>query len=126
MKYNISDKSKGLNLLFFLIVFSILTNFGINFLFLSEGVYYHSFGEHLAADRIVKLIELSQKWQLLAYLFIPIVVLIRVSYTAICLYSGFFLPNFKVSFNYQSSRYLYGLVSVKYEYNSRVFCIKHL
>ncbi len=82
----------------FVISFTTIISFAFNYLFISDGIYYQSFGEKLAAGRISKIIEQSQKWQWLGYLFIPIVVLIRVSFTAICLYTGLFVANLKVQF----------------------------
>lgn len=70
----------------------------IHYLFLSEGIYYQSFGEKLAIDRIAKIIEQSEKWQWLGYGFISIVILIRVSFTAICLYTALFVTDLKVRF----------------------------
>lgn len=46
-----------------LLVSVVLTTFAINFLFVSDGLYYQSFGEKLATDRIANVIEQSQKWQ---------------------------------------------------------------
>ncbi|HCT29187.1 MAG TPA: hypothetical protein DIW31_00270 [Bacteroidales bacterium] len=85
---------------YFLMVigFSALLAFSFNYLFFSDGIYYQSFGEKLATDRIADMVEQSQKWQWLGYVFIPIVVLIRVSFTAICIYTGQFLANLKVRF----------------------------
>lgn len=91
-------KSNGWKYFILLMTFSILIAFTINFLFLSEGIYYQSFGEKLATERISMIIEQSQKWHWLGYVFIPIVVLIRVSFTAICLYTGLFLTDLKVRF----------------------------
>ena len=76
----------------------VLLTFSINYLFLSEGIFYQSFGEQLAVDRIDKLFKMSQKWEWLGYIFIPIIVLIRVSFTAICLYIGCFLTNSQIRF----------------------------
>jgi len=92
LKYN------GWKYFFLLTVFSILIAFAINFLFVSDGLYYQSFGERLATDRIAKIIQTSQKWQWLGYVFLPVVVLIRVGFTAICIYIGCFLSNIKVGF----------------------------
>ncbi len=79
-------------------IFGLIIGFSINYLFLSEGLYYQSFGEQLAVDRIAKIIEISQKWHWIGYLFIPIIVLIRVSFTSICLYIGCFLANSQAHF----------------------------
>ena len=52
----------------------------------------------MATERITKMVEQSHKWQWLGYLFIPIVVLIRVGFTTVCLYSGCFVANLKLRF----------------------------
>jgi hypothetical protein len=78
--------------------FSVLLGFFTSYLFMTDGIYYQSFGEKLATARIAKIIEQSQKWQWLGYVFIPVVVLIRVGFTATCLYSGYFIANLKVRF----------------------------
>lgn len=92
LKYN-SWKS-----FFLLIGFAILTTFAINDLFLSEGLYYQSFGEQLAADRIAKMVELSQKRQWLGYVFVPIVLLLRICFTATCLYISCFIAEPRINF----------------------------
>lgn len=78
--------------------FYILTTFAINYLFLTDGLYSQTFGGQLATDRIAKMIELTQKWQWLGYVFLPIIILTRVCFTAICFYIGCFLANIKVGF----------------------------
>lgn len=81
-----------------IICINVLLAFAINYFFLSDGLFYQSFGEQLAVDRIVKMIEMSKKWQWIGYVFIPIIVLIRVSFTSICLYIGCFLANSQTHF----------------------------
>ena len=77
---------------------NVLLTLIISYLFNSDELYYQSFGEQMAANRIDKMIELSLKWQWIGYAFIPIVVLIRISFTSLCLYTGCFLVNLKVRF----------------------------
>jgi len=77
---------------------NVLLTLIISYLFNSDELYYQSFGEQMAANRIDKMIELSFKWQWIGYAFIPIVVLIRISFTSLCLYTGCFLVNLKVRF----------------------------
>ena len=95
-KYNKLGMYRIWKLLLFLIGIVVLNTFAVNYLFLSDGLYYQSFGEQLASDRIAEMIEVSQKWQWLGYVFIPIVVLIRVSFAATCLYTRVFLANLNV------------------------------
>lgn len=77
---------------------TVITTLATSYLFLCDGIYYQSFGEKFATDRIAKMVEQSHKWQWLGYVFIPIVVLIRISFSTICLYTGYFLSNLKVRF----------------------------
>lgn len=85
-------------LYFLLIGLTVLLAFSINFLFLTEELFYQSFGEQLAVDRIAKMFELSRKWQWIGYFFIPVVILIRVSFTSVCLFIGCFFANTQVRF----------------------------
>lgn len=91
-------KQNGWKYYLLVVGISALMAFSFNYLFISDGIYYQSFGEKLATDRIAKMIEQSQKWQWLGYVFIPIVVLIRVGFTATCLYTGLFVAELKVRF----------------------------
>ena len=91
-------KYKSREIIYLLICFSVLLVFAINYLFISEGLFYQSFGEQLAVSRIEKMFEMSQKWQWLGYIFIPIIVLARVSFTSICLYIGCLLANSPIQF----------------------------
>lgn len=78
---------------------NVILTITINYLFNSEELYYQIFGPQMAVNRITSMIELSLKWQWIGYAFIPLVVLIRISFTSICLYAGYFLVNIKVRFN---------------------------
>lgn len=78
--------------------YTFLITFAINYLFLSDELFYQSVGEQLAVDRIAKMIEFSKKWQWIGYLFIPLVVLNRVGFTAICIYIGCFLSDHRINF----------------------------
>ena len=78
---------------------TVLIIFAINDLFLSDRLYYQSFGAKLAIDRIAKMIKLSQKWQWVGYILIPILILIRVGFTTICLYIGSFFSELRSPFD---------------------------
>jgi len=86
------------NYILSLIFLNLVMSFCIYHFFIFDGIYYQSFGEKLATDRITKIIEQSHNWQWLGYLFIPLMVLIRVGFTATCLYTGLFLVNLKARF----------------------------
>jgi hypothetical protein len=95
-KYCINYKSWKIYL--FLLLFLEFLSFSTSYLFLTDSLYYQTFGEQLAIGRIEQILENIKNWQWIGYLFIPIVVLLRVSFTTICLYTGFFLANLKVRF----------------------------
>jgi len=92
LKYN------GWKYFLLLAVFYVLISFAINYLFLTDGLYYQSFGEQLATERIAKMVEVSQKWQWLGYVLLPIIISVRVCFTTICIYTGCFLVNIRVEF----------------------------
>jgi len=84
--------------LLLIIAFTSLLTFVIPYLFLTNSLYYQSFGEQLSVERISELIDLSQKWQWVSYLLIPLIVLIRISFTATSLYIGFYVTEQPVQF----------------------------
>ena len=86
-------------ILFWLIFSTLLIHYSIDYLYLSnDNLFYQSFGEQLAADRIEKMIELSRKWQWMGYFLIPLLVLIRISFTSTCIYIGCFFADLIVHF----------------------------
>ena len=95
-KYCINYKSWKIYL--FLLLFLEFLSFSTSYLFLTDSLYYQTFGEQLAIGRIEQILENIKNWQWIGYLFIPIALLIRISFTTICLYTGFFLANLKVRF----------------------------
>ena len=65
----------------------------------SDTLYYNSFAEQLTADKIDALIDQTQQWAWLGYVFIPIIYLLKFSVIALILLTGFFIINKKVSFS---------------------------
>lgn len=70
--------------------------YGIQTLFFTDSLMQQTFGEQLAQDRITDLFLLSRKWQWLGYTMIPLIILIRASYTTLWLYTGFYLYDLQV------------------------------
>lgn len=91
-------EAKGWQILIINLGFTSLIAFSISFLFLSDGIYFQSFSEKLAIDRIEKIVEFSKKWQWVAYVFIPFVILTRAGFTAISIYIGCFVADIKIHF----------------------------
>jgi len=76
-----------------------LLAFSFNYLFVSDILYYQTYGEQLALSRIDKMLELSKKWEWLGYVFIPIILFIRVVFTSLCLYIGIFFVQIDLKFS---------------------------
>lgn len=73
-------------------------SFSINYAFISDNLYYQSFGEQIALERIDKIIEFSGKWEWASYAVLPIIIIIRIFYTSVFLFVGIFFTEMKVDF----------------------------
>ncbi|MCX6228080.1 MAG: hypothetical protein NTV75_02680 [Bacteroidia bacterium] len=81
-----------------LVGFTTLLVFTFNELFVTEKLYYQSFGEQIAVERIANMIATSQHWQWVGYILASAITLIRVAFTASCLYVGCALLEYKINF----------------------------
>lgn len=70
-----------------------------NHLLISDNLFYNTFAEQLTAEKIDGLIEQTQKWAWLGYVFIPVMYLLKFSIIALVLLTGFFFIDQKVSFS---------------------------
>jgi len=88
----------SLKYLLIIVFLNILLLFSFSYLYISDDLFYQSFGEKIAVDRILRMIEISNKLIWIGYVFISIIVPIRVGFTATCLYIGCFLANSQIQF----------------------------
>ena len=65
---------------------------------LVDAVYYNSFGEQLADDRIEKMIEMRDEWAWVSYLLIPVLIVLQVFLITVCLNIGTILFNYRIGF----------------------------
>ena len=65
---------------------------------LVDALYYNTFGEQLANERIDKMIEMRDEYAWLSYLLIPVIIILQVFLITICLNIGTILMNDKVGF----------------------------
>lgn len=75
----------GLSLFYFLIIYYYQT-----FVVTSE-LFYLSLYKTLSVGQIEKIIEYHSKWKLLSFMLVPISILVRASFTWVCLMSGSFI-----------------------------------
>lgn len=78
---------------------NILLAFSLNYLFVSDILFYQTYGEQMALSRIDKMLELMKRWEWLGYVLIPIILLTRVSFASLCLYIGIFFVEIDIKFN---------------------------
>ena len=71
----------------FLVAMSAVFVFFSNF-FLTEILVYNVLGEQFTSQQIQQLLGEMSRWQWVGYIFLPLVIIIRVTYTAFCLYVG--------------------------------------
>lgn len=99
--FKIHSNSKILNDLFtFILLISIitLTTFGINNSFLTEDIYFQSFGTQLTLERIDKMVESAKTWEWVGYAILPVIVLLRIFYTSIFLFIGIFFTELTIEY----------------------------
>src|SRR5687768_13107837 len=68
-----------------------------NFL-LTDSIYYNSYGEKVAMERIDSFLTIREKFAWLGYVFVPIVLLFKVTLITLTLNTGTLLADVKVGF----------------------------
>lgn len=61
--------------------------------FISDILYYNTYGDQLSVETIDSIIGNVNKYAWLGYISTPFVLLIRITFTTLCLYIGFFFKN---------------------------------
>lgn len=85
-------------LLLWIVLSAIILTFAVQVLFVSEAIYYQSFGAQLDMERINKIVESAHKYKWLSYAVLPVIILFRVFYTSIFLFIGIFFTELKAEF----------------------------
>ncbi len=94
---NIVSINHWKSLVIFLTLLAFLTgvtSYALN----SDELYFQFYGEQLAYERIVELIELQNKWLWVGYLFMPVIYLIKFFLISCVLLMGVFIIGLKVEF----------------------------
>jgi len=95
----ISTFNGWLFLLFLWLLYGLMTWLQNDWL-ITESMYYQELGEQLSYERIASLLDKRKQYEWIAYLIIPLVLLLRVLYTCICVFSGAFLENWSLKFSH--------------------------
>lgn len=86
---------------FFFVILCLLyavNTFIFNELLITKQVYYQTFGEQIALQRIDEVFEFREHWKWIGYAIIPLMLLIKISFTAVCLNIGTMFAGYEISF----------------------------
>ena len=85
---------------FFCIYCMVYVGYSImaNYILFDDALYYDAFGEIIGVERMGEFIEQKRFYQRFGYLFIPLLLLIRPFYTAMCLATGALLNDQNLTF----------------------------
>ncbi len=72
---------------------------------LTDQVYFNTWSQQLAYDRVEALLKIKNKWLWVGYIMVPLIVLLQVFFVTACLTTGALLGNIQGSF-----RFFFGIV----------------
>ncbi len=98
MIYN-SIKNKSCPIFLFLLIGYFILTLLNNIFILTEDLYYSSYGEQMALEKIENLFYFKTKWEWISYFFIPLTLIIKTAVITIILYTGVVLSNLKIGLN---------------------------
>lgn len=67
--------------------------------FISDILYYNTYGDQLSLETIDSIIGNSKKYAWLGYISAPFVLLIRITFTTLCFYTALFFKNIESNFS---------------------------
>lgn len=80
-------------LCFLATIFTFLSNY-----YITEIIAYNVLSEQYTLEQIQKILNTFKSWQYVAYIFIPVIIIIRILYTSFCLYTGSLFQEYKWEF----------------------------
>lgn len=83
---------------FLLITIYALLQYAMNTVLISDDLYYDSFSNQIGFEEVSRLLELGRRWNWISYALIPVIILVKVSFVAICLSIGCLLAGRQSSF----------------------------
>ena len=83
---------------FVLCLFYSLNTFVFNEVLITKEIYYQTFGEQVALDRIDELFEFREKWKWIGYVIVPLMLLFKISLVAVSLNIGTLFAGYKIGY----------------------------
>ena len=88
-----------MNKLLFLVIINIVISIYIDFIILTDDVFYSHFSEQYSYTRIGQMLEFRGRWLWLTYLIAPIITFFKILIPASLVYLGLYLSNLKYPFS---------------------------
>jgi hypothetical protein len=88
-----------MNKLLFLVIINIVISIYIDFIILTDDVFYSHFSEQYSYTRIGQMLEFRGKWLWITYLITPVITFFKILIPASLVYLGFYLSNLKYPFS---------------------------
>jgi hypothetical protein len=88
------------NWIFFAVIAAgyVLLSLYFNEYILTDNIFFNSFGEQLAMERIEQIIDTQKRWRWLGYAFGPVLLALRMFAVCGCIYLRLFFDNKEISF----------------------------
>ncbi|TAG90756.1 MAG: hypothetical protein EAZ20_03645 [Bacteroidetes bacterium] len=64
----------------------------------SDTLYHNSLSEQMSYTRIDEMLQLQKKWAFFGYIILPLALIIRMTFTSLCMLTGAIIYEYKVSF----------------------------
>lgn len=101
-----TEKVRGISFFngWILFLFVVTVYVGISFIantfLITEEIYYQTYGEQMAADRIRDVLAMQDKYMWMSYAIIPLMIGLKISFTGLCLSVGAVLMEYgKMTFS---------------------------
>ena len=88
-----------MNKLLFLVIINIVISIYIDFIIITDDVFYSHFSEQYSYTRIGQMLEFRGRWLWLTYLIAPIITFFKILIPASLVYLGLYLSNLKYPFS---------------------------
>lgn len=96
MKFQFVYKINNYGLLLIVTLFLLLLTLSTEYILNTEELIYNFYSEKLAHEQVQHLLKKQEKWSLVSYIIIPILILLRTSLVTFCLSVGLFIYNLEI------------------------------
>jgi len=81
-----------------LCLINVLALFINNELLLTDQIYYQTYGERVAIERIERYVQLLEQYRWIGYAMAPLILLIKISFVSVCINVGTLFADYAIGF----------------------------